>query len=150
MSVKLKLIIAIMVIAALGALIAIFIDINNTYTKLGVIEVELSQVKDEFKQYQKLVLKVNEIDSKFTQELTHAKAENNKFYNNVINGLGRLQLNIDKAAKPTTTNLDDAKACELTGEARQNYYLLRDDIITKDNQILGLQEYIKNVCLIEQ
>ncbi|WP_392551596.1 lysis system i-spanin subunit Rz [Orbus wheelerorum] len=100
MSTRFKSIAIIADIAAFGVLIAIFIDINNTYTKLGVIEVELSQVKDEFKQYQKLVIKVNEIDSKFTHELTHAKAENNKLYNNVINGLGRLQLNIDKTTNP--------------------------------------------------
>jgi len=150
MSTRFKFIAIIAVITiVLGLLIAIVIDIKNTYTRVGVIEIELSQVKAEFDKYQILVQRVQDIDNKFTQELTHAKAENNKLYNNVINGLGRLQLNIDKTAKTTSTNMDDAKACELSGEARQNYYLLRDDIITKDNQILGLQHYIKDVCLVD-
>jgi len=146
MSTRFKFIAIVAIVAAFGLLIAIIIDIKNTYVELSSIKTELSQVKAEFDKYQILVQRVQDIDDKFTQELTHAKAENNKLYNNVINGIGRLQLNIDKA---TTTSLDDAKACELSGEARQNYYLLRDDIITKDNQILGLQEYIKNVCLIK-
>jgi len=149
MSTRFKFIAIVAIVAAFGLLIAIIIDIKNTYVELSSIKTELSQVKAEFDKYQILVQRVQDIDNKFTQELTHAKAENNKLYNNVINGLGRLQLNIDKTAKATSTNLDDAKTCELSGEARQNYYLLRDDIITKDNQILGLQEYIKNVCLIE-
>jgi len=133
--------VAIFILLLLGF---IWIDIRNTYIELGGIKKELLQIQAEFKQYQVLVQKVSDIDDKFTQELTHAKAENNKLYNNVISGIGRLQLNINKA---TTTNLDDAKTCELTGQARQNYYLLRDDIITKDNMILGLQKYITSICL---
>lgn len=147
MSTRFKFISIIAVMAIVALLITILVDIKNTYLALGSIKTELSQVKQEFTNYKTLVLKVNEIDNKFTEDLSNAKAENNKLYDNVINGLGRLQLNIDKATKATTTSMDDAKACELTGEARQNYYLLRDDIITKDNQILGLQAYINEVCL---
>ncbi|WP_392552963.1 lysis system i-spanin subunit Rz [Orbus wheelerorum] len=144
MSNRFKLILASVAILILLFLGFIWIDIRNTYIELGGIKTELSQIKAEFKRYQVLAQKVRDIDDKFTQELTHAKAENNKLYNNVINGIGRLQLNINKAA---TANLDDAKTCELTGETRQNYYLLRDDIITKDNMIVALQKYITNICL---
>lgn len=147
MSTRFKFIAIVAVIAVFALLITILFDIKNTYLELGSIKTELSQVKAEFNQYQTLVRRVSEIDTKFTQELTHAKAENNKLYNNVISGLGRLQLNISKAGQSTPTSMDDGTSCELTGEARQNYYLLRDDIITKDNQILGLQEYIKNIYL---
>jgi len=65
------------------------------------------------------------------------------------NGIARFQLNVDKTAKATTASMDNANACELVGEARQNYYLLRDEIITKDNQNLGLQVNIKKVCLVD-
>jgi len=144
MSNRFKLICASFAVLILLFLGFIWIDIRNTYIELGGIKTELSQIQAEFKQYRVLVQKVRDIDDKFTQELTHAKTENNKLYNNVLNGLGRLQLNINKA---TTANLDDGKAYELTGEARQNYYLLRDDIITKDNMILALQKYITSICL---
>lgn len=144
MSTRFKFISIIAIMAIVALLITILIDIKNTYLALGSIKTELTQVKQEFTNYKTLVQKVNEIDNKFTQDLANAKAENNKLYDNVINGLGRLQLNINKT---TATSMDDANACELTGEARQNYYLLRDDIITKDKQILGLQDYINNICL---
>ncbi|WP_392559338.1 lysis protein [Orbus mooreae] len=154
MSTRFKFILVIAVIAIFALLITILLDIKNTYLELGSIRTELSQVKAEFTKYQTLVQKVNDIDTKFTQELTRAKAENNKLYNNVINGIGRLHLNAQQNNLQTNqqtspSGMDDANTCELTGEARQNYYLLRDDIITKDAMILGLQEYIKNVCLAE-
>ncbi|WP_392560862.1 lysis system i-spanin subunit Rz [Orbus sturtevantii] len=144
MSNRFKLIFASAAVFILLFLGFIWVDIRNTYIELGGIKTELSQIKAEFKRYQLLAQKVRDIDDKFTQELTHAKAENNKLYNNVINGLGRLQFNINKTA---TTNVDDAKASELSGEARQNYYLLRDDIITKDTMIIALQKYITAICL---
>lgn len=147
MSNRFKFIAIAAVIAVFVLLIAILVDIKNTYFELGSIKTELSQVKAEFEKYQTLVQKVSEIDNKFTKDLADAKAENNKLYDNVINGLGRLQLNISKAEQSTSASLDDGATCELTGEARQNYYLLREDIITKDNMILGLQEYINEVCL---
>lgn len=151
MPTRFKFITIVAVIAVFALLITILLDIKNTYLELSSIKTELSQVKAEFNQYQMLVQKVSEIDNKFTKELADAKAENNKLYNNVITGIGRLQLNISNAEQTTTTTASVANgtACELTGEARQNYYLLRDDIITKDNQILGLQAYINQICLSE-
>ncbi|RKS87316.1 prophage endopeptidase [Orbus hercynius] len=150
MSTRFKFILVIAIIAVFGLLVTILVDIKNTYVELGSVKTELVQVKSEFSQYQTLVQKVNEIDHKFTQELTDAKSENDKQYNNVINNIASLQLNNSKPNQTGSAGMDDANACELTGEARQNYYLLRDDIITKDNQVLGLQSYIKNVCLVEQ
>lgn len=150
MPTRFKFITIVAVIAVFALLITILLDIKNTYLELSSIKTELSQVKAEFNQYQMLVQKVSEIDNKFTKELADAKAENNKLYNNVITGIGRLQLNISNAEQTTTTaSVANGTACELTGEARQNYYLLRKDIITKDNQILGLQAYINQICLSE-
>lgn len=144
MSNRFKLICIVIVLSIASLMWVILNDIRQTYLELGAIQHELSALSQQFQQYQKLVQKVNDIDSKFTQELTDAKAENLHRYNNVINHVARLQLNSSKTA---TATLDDANACELTGEARQNYYLLRNDIITKDNVILGLQHYIREVCL---
>lgn len=145
---RLKLMGIISCIGAFILLLMMFNHIRQTYLELNAIKHELSQVTTAFKQYQSLVEQVNNIDRKFTQELTDAKIENNKLYHNVIDGIGRLQLNIKQTGKQASTaSLDDGSACELTGEARQNYYLLRDDILTKDAMILGLQTYIKQVCL---
>lgn len=128
----------------------ILVDARNTYIELGEIKTELAKIESEFNHYHTLVQIVNDIDNKFTQELTNEKAENINRFNNVINHVARLQLNVNNANTKntaTTTGMDDAKTCQLTGEARQNYYLLRDDIITKDKMILGLQNYIRDICL---
>lgn len=136
------------VIVVLSLLLMIFYDIRQTYLELGAIKHQLSQVTAEFKQYQSLVDQVNSIDHKFTQELTDAKIENTKLYHHVIDGIGRLQLNIKQTTQQaTTTSMDDETTCELTGEARQNYYLLRNDIISKDAMIRALQTYVNNICL---
>ena len=134
------------IILIIGAFVFLVIRLETVCESLGTIKTELTQVKQEFQNYQSLVQKVNDIDTKFSRELADEKAKNNELYNDVISGLGRLQLNIKQT---TATSVDDAKSCELTGEARQNYYLLRDDIITKDKMILGLQHYINEICLTE-
>lgn len=149
MSKRFKFITIAAIIAMLVLLTTILADIKNTYIKLGTLTTELSQVKAEFNQYHTLVQKVNEIDNKFTRNLADAKAENDHRYNNVINDVARLQLNNGKPNQTSSAGMDDANACELTGETRQNYYLLRDDIITKDTMILGLQQYISRICLAE-
>ncbi|WP_392563219.1 lysis system i-spanin subunit Rz (plasmid) [Orbus sturtevantii] len=144
MTTKYKVITIISVISVFILLLGV-IDIKNTYIELSRLKNELSKIKSDFNQYKKLSVELDGINNKLTQELSDAKTENNKLYSNVINGLGRLQFNIDKA---TPSSVDDEKTCELSGEARQNYHLLRDDIITKDKMIIGLQKYVHDVCLI--
>lgn len=143
MPIRTKLII---IISVLTFLFVLIFDARNTYIELGKIKAELVTIEKEFSRYQTLVKTVNDIDNKFTQELTNEKAENINRFNNVINHVARLQLNANNA-NTTTTGMDDAKTCQLTGEARQNYYLLRNDIITKDKMILGLQSYVNKICL---
>ncbi|WP_392559813.1 lysis system i-spanin subunit Rz [Orbus mooreae] len=125
MSTRFKFILVITMTTVFGLLITVLFDIKNTYLEFGSIKTELSQVKAEFNQYQMIVQKVNDIDNKFTHNLANTKSENNNLYDNVINDLGRLQFNLSKAEQSTTSSMDDGVFCELTGEARQNYYQLR-------------------------
>ncbi|WP_256999307.1 lysis protein [Cronobacter sakazakii] len=46
--------------------------------------------------------------------------------------------------------MDDASTAELTPDARQNYFHLREQLVTAEKQILGLQEYIRTVVFDEK
>ncbi|ENO8555844.1 lysis protein, partial [Yersinia enterocolitica] len=47
-------------------------------------------------------------------------------------------------------SVDDVTGPELTPDARQNYFHLREQLVTAEKQILGLQEYIRTVVFDEK
>lgn len=90
------------------------------------------------------------LDAKYTGELADAKATIEKLRDDVASGRKRLQLNAtcphtDKS--PGTTSLDDGTSARLTDAAQRDYFTLRERIETAGKQIIGLQEYVANICL---
>lgn len=132
------------IVLIIASFVFLVVRLETVCESLGSIKTELTQVKKEFSDYKTLVQKVNDIDSKFTQELTDAKNENNHLYNNVITGIGRLQFNINKTTTISPTN---AECARLDDSAQRNYFILRERIEQSRLQIEGLQTYIKEVCL---
>lgn len=91
------------------------------------------------------------IDAKYTQDLADAQENINQLERDVANGRKRLQLNANCKNNATgTTGMDDAATAELTPDARQNYFHLREKLVTAEKQILGLQEYIRTVVFDEK
>lgn len=94
------------------------------------------------------------IDIKYTKELADAKSENERLRADIANGTKRLQLNATcpKPVSKTTgpSSVDDVTGPELTPDARQNYFHLREQLVTAEKQILGLQEYIRTVVFDEK
>lgn len=94
------------------------------------------------------------IDIKYTKELADAKSENERLRADIANGTKRLQLNAtcSKPVSKTTgpASVDDVTGPELTPDARQNYFHLREQLVTAEKQILGLQEYIRTVVFDEK
>lgn len=90
------------------------------------------------------------LDAKYTKELADAKATIESLSADVAVGRRRLYLNAtctgtaDTAASSGVVN---APAAELTPDARQNYFRLREQLATSEKQILGLQDYIRTQCL---
>lgn len=86
------------------------------------------------------------LDAKYTGELADAKATIAQLERDVATGKRRLQFNATCKSNSTgTTGMDDASTAELTPDARQNYFHLREQLVTAEKQILGLQEYIRTV-----
>lgn len=92
-------------------------------------------------------VKAAEIDAKYTKELRDAKETVNKLRADVANGTKRLSIRtatcVSKAA--TAGSMGNAGTAELSGDARQDYYRLREELATSDKQIRYLQDYIRSV-----
>lgn len=131
------------------ALIA-YIVISHLLNKLDSIETQLVTVQAQLTSYQRDVSTANEIDERLTKELANDRENLNQLRDDVNSGLKRLSVNTETDnSKTSTGSVANANTCRLSKEAEQNYFSLKDDIITKDKMIIGLQEYIRSVCLVE-
>jgi len=91
------------------------------------------------------------LDAKYTKELASAQANIDQLQRDVASGKRRLQLNATCTKQSTiSTGVDDASSAELTPDARQNYFRLREQLTTSEKQILGLQDYIRKVVFDEK
>ena len=91
------------------------------------------------------------IDRNRTQELNDARTEIDALRLDVADGRQRLRV---KATCSTTTpsatgpgGMADAGAAELAADARPDYFTLRDQLALSKQMILGLQDYVSQVCL---
>ncbi|MBC3197836.1 lysis system i-spanin subunit Rz [Pseudomonas poae] len=91
------------------------------------------------------------IDLQRTQELNDERIENDGLRRAVDAGLNRLQLNATCTAPATPAagagRVVDAATAELTADARQDYFTLRDQLALSRQMILGLQDHVRRVCL---
>ncbi|HDL6714499.1 TPA: lysis protein [Yersinia enterocolitica] len=151
------------VTAMLIAVLTIFLLFGVTYyqgrvTTLQRDVAEITAVANQQKKDLQLIetqrQAVAAIDIKYTKELADAKSENERLRADIANGTKRLQLNatctspVSKTTGPAS--VDDVTGPELTPDARQNYFHLREQLVTAEKQILGLQEYIRTVVFDEK
>ncbi|MEX5493179.1 lysis system i-spanin subunit Rz [Pseudomonas asgharzadehiana] len=91
------------------------------------------------------------IDLKRTLELDHERASNLELRRTVDDGGQRLLVNATCSAagteKASAGGVADAKPAELAADARSDYFTLRDQLALSKQMILGLQDYVHQVCL---
>ena len=88
------------------------------------------------------------IDLQRTQELNDERTENDGLRRAVNAGLKRLRLNATCSTPATSAGgVADASTAELTADARQDYFTLRDQLALSRQMILGLQDHVRRVCL---
>ncbi|MFZ5192772.1 lysis protein [Enterobacter roggenkampii] len=85
------------------------------------------------------------LDAKYTGELADAKETIERLHSDVIAGRKRLQLNANCPANGTTSasGMDNAAAVELSAEAGRNIYDIRAGIISDQQKLKALQDYIR-------
>lgn len=86
------------------------------------------------------------LDAKYTKELADAKSTINQLERDVDSGRKRLRISAScqTAAAPSVAN---AGTCELNPDSRRTYFNLREQLITTEKQVLGLQQYVREQCL---
>lgn len=91
------------------------------------------------------------IDLKRTLELDDERASNLELQRAVDGRRQRLRVNATCSAagteKASAGGVDDAVTAELAANARPDYFTLRDQLALSKQMILGLQDYVHQVCL---
>ncbi len=91
------------------------------------------------------------IDRNRTQELNDARTEIDALRLDVADGRQRLRVKATCSSTPSnatgTGGVADAGTAELAADARPDYFTLRDQLALSKQMILGLQDYVSQVCL---
>ena len=125
---------------------------GNRIDKLKISNAELtsqlSQQVEINKDYQVRIARLNQLDTRHTQELVDAKNEISRLRDLSERHPDRVYIKAEcpKISTTSTTGMDDATTARPTDTAIRNYWLLRVRIAESEQVILGLQDYIKNIC----
>ncbi|MDR7053728.1 prophage endopeptidase [Pseudomonas koreensis] len=91
------------------------------------------------------------IDRNRTQELNDARTQIDTLRLDVAGGGQRLLVkaacSINTPDATAAAGVADAGAAELAADARSDYFTLRDQLALSKQMILGLQDYVSQVCL---
>ena len=98
--------------------------------------------------YQFRITRLNQLDTKHTQELVNAKNEISRLRDISERNPERVYIKAECPKIPTTstTSMDDATTARPTDAAIRNYWLLRERIAESEQVIKGLQDYIRAEC----
>ncbi|NBN71401.1 lysis protein [Proteus sp. G2618] len=100
--------------------------------------------------YQVRIERLNQLDTRHTQELVNAKNEISRLRDISERNPERVYIKAECPKIPTTstTSMDDATTARPTDTAIRNYWLLRERIAQSEQIIKGLQNYIDTQCNI--
>ncbi|WP_404765168.1 lysis protein [Proteus terrae] len=144
------------VIAMVGIIVSSYWVINwqaNRITTLTDINKELAIALEEQKSintdYQARIMRLNQLDIQYTQELANAKNEISRLRDISERHPERVYIKAECPKSKTTsaTSLASATTARPTDTAIRNYWLLRERIAESEQMILGLQDYIRLECL---
>ena len=87
------------------------------------------------------------LDAKYTKELADAKAENDALRDDVAAGRRRLHIKaVCQSVKPPPPPAWIMQPPRLADTAEQDYFTLRERLITMQKQLEGTQKYINEQC----
>ena len=144
------------VIAMVGITVGSYWMINwqaNRITTLIDTNKELKIALEEQKSintdYQARIMRLNQLDIQYTQELANAKNEISRLRDISERHPERVYIKAEcpKSKTTPTTSLAYATTARPTDTALRNYWLLRERIAESEQMIKGLQDYIKQECM---
>ncbi|WP_445494423.1 lysis protein [Photorhabdus sp. SF281] len=112
------------------------------------LQSELLEQQNEIASQQERIKRLSELDNQYTKELAHAKSEIDALRGDVAAGRRRLlvKATCPKSEASSSSRLDDATAARPDDTAIRHYWTLRERIAVINQQVLGLQDYIKTQC----
>ncbi|WP_254591537.1 lysis protein [Candidatus Hamiltonella defensa] len=111
---------------------------------------ELVQHQASLKQLRQKIKTVSQLDAQHTKALEHNKNLVAQLERDVADGRRRLRVKAtchDLSTNTTPSGVDDATAPRLADATQRDYFLLRNRIDIAGQQITGLQNYVRQVCL---
>ncbi|WP_420517132.1 lysis protein [Proteus mirabilis] len=111
----------------------------------------LEEQKDINIDYQARIERLNQLDTRHTQELVNAKNEISRLRDISERNPDRVYIKAEcpKSTTTSTASMDDATTARPTDTAIRNYWLLRGRIAESEQIIKGLQDYINTECLAQ-
>ncbi|HBC6622480.1 TPA: lysis system i-spanin subunit Rz [Proteus mirabilis] len=121
----------------------------NTLTENNKeLTIALEEQRDINIDYQARIERLNQLDTRHTQELVNAKNEISRLRDISERNPERVYIKAEcpKSATTSTASMDDATTARPTDTAIRNYWLLRERIAESEQMIDGLQNYIQVFC----
>ncbi|MBG2915161.1 MULTISPECIES: lysis protein [Proteus] len=128
---------------------------GNRIDKLKISNSELtshlSQQVEINKDYQVRIARLNQLDTRHTQELVDAKNEISRLRDLSEHHPERVYIKAEcpKSEGATTSGVANAITARPTDTAIRNYWLLRERIAESEQVIKGLQEYVRTECNVD-
>ncbi|EOE2707230.1 TPA: lysis protein [Proteus mirabilis] len=109
----------------------------------------LEEQKDINTDYQVRIERLNQLDTRHTQELVNAKNEISRLRDISERNPDRVYIKAEcpESTTTSTASMDDATTARPTDTAIRNYWLLRERIAESEQMIKGLQNYLRAECI---
>ena len=144
------------VIAMVGIIVGSYWVINWQANRINLLvetnkelTIALEEQRSINTDYQARIMRLNQLDIQYTQELANAKNEISRLRDISEHHLERVYIKAECPKSKTTpaTSLAYATTARPTDTAIRNYWLLRERIAESEQMIKGLQDYIRVECV---
>ncbi|MCZ0611747.1 lysis system i-spanin subunit Rz [Escherichia coli] len=124
--------------------------INTMQSELTTTQGALKTASNTIQQMKERNAELSKLDKRYHDEVKAIRSDIADLRAGIDSGAIRLHVNAIPVrvsdATGTASRIDGA-TCEPTAGATQSYLSIREQLKIKDAQIVGLQDYIKNICL---
>ncbi|ENS1089904.1 lysis protein [Escherichia coli] len=124
--------------------------INTMQSELTTTQGALKTASNTIQQMKERNAELSKLDKRYHDEIKAIRSDIADLRTGIDNGTIRLRVNAIpvRVSDPAgTASSIDGATCQLSKSAESAYLSLREQLKTKDAQILGLQDYIKTQCL---
>ena len=124
--------------------------INTMQSELTTTQGALKTASNTIQQMKERNAELSKLDKRYHDEIKAIRSDIADLRTGIDNGTIRLRVNaipVRVSDTSGTASRIDGATCQLSKSAESAYLSLREQLKTKDAQILGLQDYIKTQCL---